>query len=812
MQSSSFLRHVISQLTGQIKQLQVAADWQRTWIDYLHNIQHYTDIVALKLPPELQPQIKLTAGQQWSTPVSWFKIPQFDEMLWPNHLRPAKTFYSSGTTHSLKRAQSLSNQRLGSQSHFSVKGLSQYKITSILQFIATLARTPWPLEDFCGLSLIAPQQDQWRHSSLAQMIAWFGECFPLDYVTDAQHLEHALRSTDQPCWVFATAAHWSHITTPLQISTELRDKIYVFETGGFKHTTISSQTSPDLRVRRQWLYRHIQHIIGVDLTHIGSEYSASELAAQAWSFMTPSSSSFPLQAYEHPYYFPPYVAVAVEPLQSHQWLRAQAPQSSELFSSTSSTTSSTIGELCIYDPLRCDFQHAMNTEDLVLLSADGGFWPLGRSLHHDHKGCSLRVEDISEPPATRSAHTAQITQTTTPFVVLSASSSPRSAKSHLLSASNFRQELLIRLHNLMSSQAWLEALTHEFHDLQLAQQAAHDLLTNLPATTEQFAAALEISTHNAWLRFAEPQRVLMLAPRSHSLATLYHLCFLLAHGLAVVIRIPAPFLQHSCLRLLCNELIALGSDLSMVDERYYLTHSSQLHEFDGMIAFGTDHTLAALKQWCPGSKLLGFGTRYGVSVITAHPPNSSVFDRAWVDLSALAQRGCMSSQMIFLPQHSSRAWFEYLTTLQPPLTSMPHAISLRRRQRQLQSELQPHRLIHQPWDSAGARCGIMTFFDMIQLNSQLINSQLFADLTFIWPTVFYHDVTTVISYLCSDTRIGYVATDMLPEVWKSTYQGDKGDMNNIHTTPLTLRGLGKLNQAPWDGQFECRPMFSLPPA
>ena len=91
-----------------------------------------------------------------------------------------RTFLSSGTS---------SDQR--SRSIFSEDGLELYKASAIRSFLPVYKSFFGSQERKC-ISLIPPVSE-WQDSSLAQMVAWFGEQFELSYVSSKEELQSRAR-------------------------------------------------------------------------------------------------------------------------------------------------------------------------------------------------------------------------------------------------------------------------------------------------------------------------------------------------------------------------------------------------------------------------------------------------------------------------------------------------------------------------------------------------------------------------------------------------------------------------------------------
>lgn len=727
------------------------------------------------------PWVAQAEPPQWSVPVTLLKEPRYSHLLWNQSFSAAKTFLSSGTTGTTGTMDSLG--RLGggrrSQSHFSSEGLFVYKATSVMGFAEVLSRTGYAPKEFRGYSLIPPTTaPDWKDSSLGQMLEWFSEFFEVQYVDDASQLKEALsKKGSQPCWIFGTAAHFLQIKMPMTGASGT----YVFETGGMKASTPTLRDQAGLR---KALYQHISYLFGIPVSQVGSEYSASELASQAWSFCEKTQ----LAPYAAPYYFPPYVRLSVEPTCS-RWrssrpyaARSQRGQREEKQNHDSSQVA--YGELCLWDPVRQDFRGAMNMEDLVMIDDDGGFVPLGRSLFSEQKGCSLRVSDGDGVAlAVRAPITSGISR-----------------------APSCKQ-MLGFVRELMSSAGWLEVLAGEFSDLRVAQYARDDLLASLPKSAEDLRKARDQSRQGAFMDLDPGARVLVIAPRSHSIATLYHISFLLLQGCCVVVRVPKRFASHSPLRRFIDEFPSKLGSLTMVDESFRIQKNAEITSFQGVIAFASDATVSSLRELTAGVSWLGFGTRYGASIMGS--PNKQNFQKAFKDFISLGQRGCMSSQLICLPRSFYSQWRELIHTLTMPQMSFEELISLRRLHREFRLAGVPSQLMGSDVEAIYRQRSLSGLEDLEDLICQGVVlcpiiltaplrplSQYVYERAYVWPTIFYDDPREMIGRLSSESSFLYLSTDL-------------ADASSL-TEPgkLVVRPLGRLNCDVWDGMFEGRPMFA----
>lgn len=242
----------------------------------------------------------------------------------------AGKFLSSGTT----------GQR--AVSYFSAAGLKNYRTVAINCFAKVLnsyRRRPIVR----GISLIGNDQQ----SSLATMISWFAQKWPMSFLDKQQLVDQQL--VDQhPIFLWATAGQLLQLFDYGTIN--LPNGSVVIETGGFKNLAV--------RLNDRDFYQQIADFFAIDYRSVVSEYSMCELACQAYRLKGRDS-----------YRFPSWVQVYVE-------CDGKVCRSGD-------------GLLIIFDRLRNDYPWPLRTDDLVSLASDGSFQVLGRLSDAPLRGCSL---------------------------------------------------------------------------------------------------------------------------------------------------------------------------------------------------------------------------------------------------------------------------------------------------------------------------------------------------------------------------------------------------------------------------------------
>ena len=684
-------------------------------------------------------------------PLSWLKIPTHNLRIW-NSTLPAEYFLSSGTTSSSPQPSVYSYPAINrgrSLSLFSHDGLFLYKISALKGFFHCLEKTPHPLENFQGVSFIPPLS-KWPHSSLAQMIMWFAEYFPLHYIQNTSSLPKELSTHPHtPTWLFATGAHLLDLlkaSLPLSLADQ-RSPLFIFETGGLKNLTSDHKSPKELR---KSLYQELAKVLKLPLSHIGGEYSSCELSCQAWSF-NPSS---PGPSYEAPYHFLEHIELGIDP----------------------HSTDSKSGALTLYDPLRVDLPYTLLTEDLAHLGTQNQVDFLGRAPLAPLRGCSLRVTP----------------QNSLPWV---GDSAPNFTLKPSTSYTKSIPQILCALKNLMKSPTWYRALLKEFHDPLITKQACDDLLFSLPEDPQKALKQSKLPTLSSSL--PPSSAVAILAPNNHSLACLYPIFFLLIAGYTVKVRVPRSFRHaHSPLMIYLKTLSDLfNCDIEILSWKWRITQTSDLKEIgcDSVFFFGTQNTLQNLSSLGPKTSLRGFGHSYSLSLILpTDPQNPDLMALALKDAFSLAGRGCLSSQMLCLPQAFYPLWRKTLPKIPGPQLSTEDRGALSARLSELRSAPVPY--------IRGASPLIFPFFLDPPNSLGFSLTHLFQPFTHGLPTVFYQDLDTFIPTLKSCADLKHISTPTPSKVEK---------LFADHKKAPQIRALGSIGRVPWDGLWEGMPLFAL---
>lgn len=254
-------------------------------------------------------------------------------------------FLSSGTT---AETRSVSN--------FSHDGLLLYKAQSLKVFHDVMRRffgnNSLKIQ---GYSLI-PSSTEWTTSSLAQMLTWISEFWPVNW-------GHPTKPNyTSPVWIFATPFQLLDLFEN-NFSCPLPKGSLVFETGGTKGKT--------REVSREELYTLISERFQIPQENIISEYGMCELACQAYDFADSKQT--------RRFRFPAWVHTSVLPGLGMQKSEGE-------------------GALLIDDPLRLDYPWPLRVQDVGRLYKDGSFTLLGRVPRAVLKGCSLFTENLRVIP------------------------------------------------------------------------------------------------------------------------------------------------------------------------------------------------------------------------------------------------------------------------------------------------------------------------------------------------------------------------------------------------------------------------------
>lgn len=678
-----------------------------------------------------------------------------EEQKRPSLKPPAKVFKSSGTT---------SDER--SSVPFSEDGMFLYKVSAVAGFIDFLSRSPLRLDGsdapLNAVTLI-PGCNEWPDSSLAQMIEWFADFFNVTYLDveslSALDLKKGLeKHCIGPSWIFGTAFHFVNLLDKLNESSvqcSLPETLAI-ETGGTK--------GKSRKITRKELYLNIHQTLGIPKPLIASEYGMSELASQAWSTFqkpeTPWLSTFK---------FPSHVTVS-----AHDFTTEVNPGSLSADSPPSS------GALILWDPLRVDHPHGMRTQDMITIcDPDQNIFKLeGRVPQAVLKGCSLRAE-TADASTTEPFHAPKAQPHTKEYAHEGKGTDPVSAffKNRSRSEAFFSQVMKI-----LSSKDLEDSFYREFTSSSIAQQAYMNFQKDLPKSFDTFSEAISNSRANR-------HKVMLIQPRTHSLATVQPLVLAAALKLDVTIRVPDANLH--ILRCILEKLKRLHP-ITVKDESYYLRGPLPSDVF--IVGYGSDGTINSLAK--NTDHLLGFGHRDAAIVITESLHRQHE-EKIFEDFRALDQKGCMSARVCFAPD-SQREKINSAATKH--LNENQYVLSLSERcaidhyQLELWKQKKPYLSRINP------NKPLVTFNDF-DPNLSLEGYQ--AGPNFVFPFVFYKEPTLFAHWLSKQPSLSYVAVDNQdsPPVC-STLKEMK-----LKNTFFQIKRLGQLGKAPWDGTHEGRPLL-----
>lgn len=438
----------------------------------LQDMLSSTSIEAIRFEPS-------SGGPNFFLPIEFFK--SFPEALFTGEEQ--QCFLSSGTTKSSR-----------SQSKFSQKGLSLYRLGALSYFYQVLSRFFPDYSAIVGYSLVPPVK-YWPNSSLAQMIGWIGEKTPVRYIEGeesplAKLAEGAKAAA--PLWVFGTGFHYVDLYDR-GIKCSLPKGSIVIETGGTKGRTRS--------VSRQELYHMICEVFSVNPNSIVGEYGMCEMASQAYDWVDPTTEVItPIE--ERRYLFPSWVNTYVR----NGGVDAMNP--------------SGFGALTIVDPLRVDYPWPLRTQDMVHLDRDGGFRLEGRVPYSVLKGCSLNVEEVASPSETRSL----------PLYENNVDSKPLSHDEIRARGMWFRQFLK----DLFRQSWFVEVLAQELGSEALAVSALDDVESGLPVSGDQW---VQVCRKSLACQASSSGGLLTILPSSHSVAAFYPVGVAFVAGVSQWVRV-----------------------------------------------------------------------------------------------------------------------------------------------------------------------------------------------------------------------------------------------------------------------------------
>lgn len=457
-------------------------------------------------------------GDQALLPIEFFKL--FPDEL-EKFFHAKRSFLSSGTT---------AKER--SRSSFSEDGLELYRLFALKAFDAMLTRF-FPGKA-AGWSLI-PSVEEWPTSSLAQMIEWLGDVYPLHY-WDGEG-----PGPEEPVWLFATGFHIVAFADSGKRCPLPKGSI-VIETGGTKGKTRS--------VTREETYALIEECFGVPRNRIISEYGMCELASQAYDFVD-NPDGIEQSMTERFFRFPGWVAPQV--LTTDRRIETNGR-----------------GSLIVDDSIREDLPWPIRTEDRVLLQDDGRFQLEGRVAFSPLKGCSLLAEDLLRKNAKISNQKVSTQKLESEFIDSTRAEEIHRRASAMLSDARFRNILEAELQS----------------DI-LADWMLDDLRKSLPQTPEAWITAAQNARDNESVR-----RWIFIPPHTHSLALLHPLFIAALLNLDVAVRDVSNPAMHAYLQSVFQGFWSFRR----LPASWRLPSDEAA---DAIMVFGSNETLATLRDCTP---------------------------------------------------------------------------------------------------------------------------------------------------------------------------------------------------------------------
>ena len=525
-----------------------------------------------------------------------------------------RIFLSSGTN---------SGPEGRSRSAFTPEGLRFYKAASLAGFLGVLETLVLPFSDnFLDMSILSlvPGVEKWPDSSLAQMISWFGQVWPLKYA-DHLNIEDVLKRIDetsktkQPICIVGTAFHYVHFLDAWKQAGKPKLSLpkgsILIETGGTKGKSRD--------VTRAELYKLMSDAFAVETSSIVSEYGMCELASQAWDFVVkPSDSDLAQRRFKFPWWVT--LAVMTHPSRAEQ---------------------AGAGALLVHDHARSDLLSKsgvipIQTEDLVNLEKGGLFTLQGRVPNAPLKGCSMLADTASSAANLEHAENAQ---------TKSANLGP---SLHLdsdvttLRAPSVRKWFLDLCKDLDAQ----KRLIHELQSTHLAKEALSDLVSGLPSTDEELGASALRSVGP----LTTPKRWLLIAPSSHSLAFIHPVMAGLLLGLDMRVRVPTiAGIKGSDSFLFRAIQLAKehGFHVETLDPSWRLGPRDLL-DGEQVLIFGDDDTCGQFKKFAP-RRVNAFGHITSLTIVNGRDVmNPVTCQQILRDQLALRQRGCLSSRAIIV--------------------------------------------------------------------------------------------------------------------------------------------------------------------
>jgi hypothetical protein len=529
-----------------------------------------------------------------SFPIGFFRLEErFQKAVL--QVAPERQFLSSGTS---------GGER--SKSIFSTEGLYVYKILSQITFLTAISRIGGTkIQGVRGISLI-PGCRQWPDSSLAQMLAWFGQSHEVLTIGEDMSIGEVSKQLTaaerQPHWIFGTAFHFINLLDQ-GLCLNLHPDSILIETGGTKQR---SREMP-----RADFYHLLADRIRVSPSRILSEYGSSELASQAYDW----------HEKERRFRFPFWVKLKV-------------------LSDSGRVLDKGRGLLIIDDPSRIDIKGPIITEDEVELDSCCGFKLLSRLKKAPMKGCSLSAKDLSLGAQSSPLVSSEISEE--PPSDFARRNQKRAPSPTDVSSRDVRVAAWLEtIPRLLESNKLRDGLSQELASRNLADLAIRDLGRSMP----QDKAIIHRILADSYREFSWPSQWQIITPGNHSLAAWEAMSLGYWLGLSMVVKPPsAPLPLQKNLDLFLRAMEELPqAQIRRLPSSYRI--DAELSGFDGVLVFGNRETIHHLQKIAK------------IPVIGMPPYNTAVVIdedyklKDWTDLSnnllALGGTGCLNPRCLW---------------------------------------------------------------------------------------------------------------------------------------------------------------------
>jgi hypothetical protein len=687
-----------------------------------------------------------------------------------------RIFLSSGTN---------SGPEGRSRSAFTPEGLRFYKAASLSGFLGVLETLVLPFSDnFLNMSILSlvPDVEKWPDSSLAQMISWFGEVWPLNYA-DHLNTEDVLTRIDetsknkQPICIVGTAFHYVHFldawTQAGKPKLSLPKGSILVETGGTKGKSRD--------VTRAELYKLMSDAFAVETSSIVSEYGMCELASQAWDFVdNPSDSNLAQRRFKFPWWVT--LAVMTHPSRAEQ---------------------TGAGALLVHDHARIDLLSSsgvipIQTEDLANLEQGGLFTLQGRVPNAPLKGCSMLAEPASSAANLEHAENAKTKSAKLgPSLYLNPDVISRKAPS-------VRKWFL----DLCADMDAQKRLSNELQSRHLAKEALSDLASGLSSTDEEvvFSALRSVGTQTI------AERWLFIAPSSHSLAIIQPVMAGLLLGLDMRVRVPtiASIQAKDTFLFRAIQLAAEhGFHLETLDPSWRLG-ASDLLDGERVLIFGDDDTCGQFKKFAPG-RVSAFGHITSLTVVDGRDVMIPVpCQQILRDQLALRQRGCLSSRAIIVIGGRPDEISEQLYTALPETLSDGVETPGERAARSMEFVRLIQSGFHvKDWESSSHRRKPQVLIGVTESSLENLGSRLLAGLSrleMVIPVVILPETTPKNELIGNLPKsMAVKALSISENVMKEFEECQK---NKISSDKMRLARHGSLDSPAFDGTHLGRPFFA----